>query len=636
MSLHLLILIFKLITLGLAADFSPDLQHNVLRFPYGINFKFNGKLHHNMARVWIVTKFPLPAFNKVFLPPQKRMSDCGFDKHPRRQTTRGDIPFMLYEICKSTQPILKLLEKKENLYRQELQQKVEKEMLSALPYLGTVPAGRPKRFVNFIIPALAGVVTLAVEGVSTFLKNKRQKYMTMAMAELKEGHLEHKNILKRHQKDLMMYGEFSMNSTVDLVDALEDMYHNVTSVEKLIVNLTDNMSEWPKHYLNHALGGATYATHIAVYFTSYTEKILEFYRSLLYKVDQLIDAIKILSEGKLPIHLVPPDMLQSFVQEVADHLEANHPQYTLAMPHLSYYYDMKLVTFGVDKDKSLIVTFPILIKPISNKPLSIYEIETVYVPVDDENPKIDSYTRVHHSKPYIAANHQEYIQLKIEELNMCKHIGREYFCEELFMVKEARNPTCESILLYGEQLEKIPELCDFEFSKNKTVLPSVLDGGEQIILANLNTDRHLKCSKQLKTPLPKGSYILTNRSVLCHCSVLNGNSYIPQDLGSCLDNDKVPTFRYTKNSGFMQTFNYLMSYTDSGDPPFPSITNLTANAQNILPSIPQPLPLDINKTFLPTHINKLKAWVQNHQQILTHRLIKHTLICWICAEPGYL
>ena len=41
-------------TTGLS--YNPDSNFNKIRFPYGVNFKFNGMLKHNFNRVYAVTK----------------------------------------------------------------------------------------------------------------------------------------------------------------------------------------------------------------------------------------------------------------------------------------------------------------------------------------------------------------------------------------------------------------------------------------------------------------------------------------------------------------------------------------------------------------------------------------------------
>ena len=67
---------------------------------------------------------------------------------------------------------------------------------------------------------------------------------------------------------------------------------------------------------------------------------------------------------------------------------------------------MQLVTFGIDSDMNLIIQFPIFIQPYTQKPLILYQLETVPVPVLDNNIKAQSYTHLRIKKTYIAVTHQ--------------------------------------------------------------------------------------------------------------------------------------------------------------------------------------------------------------------------------------
>ena len=54
------------------------------------------------------------------------------------------------------------------------------------------------------------------------------------------------------------------------------------------------------------------------------------------------------------------------------------------------------------------------------KPLILYQLETVPIPVLDLNMKAQSYTHLRIKKPYIALNSETYISLRQEELRSCK------------------------------------------------------------------------------------------------------------------------------------------------------------------------------------------------------------------------
>ena len=97
-------------------------------------------------------------------------------------------------------------------------------------------------------------------------------------------------------------------------------------------------------------------------------------------------------------------MLQEILIEVKRSLLITNPDYTLVLDRLHLYCDMQLVTFGMDNDMSLVIQFPVFIQPYTQKPLILYQLETVQVPILDQNTKTQSYTHLRIKKPYIALN----------------------------------------------------------------------------------------------------------------------------------------------------------------------------------------------------------------------------------------
>ena len=83
---------------------------------------------------------------------------------------------------------------------------------------------------------------------------------------------------------------------------------------------------------------------------------------------------------------------------------------------------MKLVTFGMDDQRNLIVQFPVFVHPHNQQHLTLYQLETVPVPIMDENEKAQSYSYLQVRKPYIALNSESYITLRIQELETCKKL----------------------------------------------------------------------------------------------------------------------------------------------------------------------------------------------------------------------
>ena len=152
------------------------------------------------------------------------------------------------------------------------------------------------------------------------------------------------------------------------------------------------------------------------------ERQIRLYEWLLHHLQDLLDSIGILSTGHLSPFLFPPTVLQNMTANAIDMVHRTHPDYALTIKHITEYYDMKLVTFDLDSDGSMVVAFPVFVKDHASEPKTLYEIDMVKVPIPNQNKEGDSYSEVKYSKPYLAINSDYYIQLRIQELHMCKQI----------------------------------------------------------------------------------------------------------------------------------------------------------------------------------------------------------------------
>ena len=85
--------------------------------------------------------------------------------------------------------------------------------------------------------------------------------------------------------------------------------------------------------------------------------------------------------------------------------------YGLVIKGMYKYYDMKLVMFGIDQNRNLIIQFPVFVQPYTQKPLTLYQVETIPVPILDMNKRADSYAWIGIDKPYITLNPDTYISI---------------------------------------------------------------------------------------------------------------------------------------------------------------------------------------------------------------------------------
>ena len=107
--------------IGLALGFQPqissDLFLNRLNLSFGINFKYNGLLHHNNDRVWIVTKVALPKLNNISFPDIAFDPDCPFVSKLKHSKTVAQQVEKIKSICRSMKPLITLMKQKELYYK---------------------------------------------------------------------------------------------------------------------------------------------------------------------------------------------------------------------------------------------------------------------------------------------------------------------------------------------------------------------------------------------------------------------------------------------------------------------------------------------------------------------------------------
>ena len=300
------------------------------------------------------------------------------------------------------------------------------------------------------------------------------------------------NSLWQLKHDFLLYGKYNVEKLQDIVMTINSLQNRTLSIERLLTGQDLQMLQ-VAHMVPDVIRRMTFIHKLNLYVHSMLEGQIRLYEWLLHHLQDLLDSIGILSTGHLPPLLFPPTVLQNITANTIEMVCKTHPDYALVIGNITKYYDMKLAMFALDSDGSMVVAFPVFVKDHASEPKILYEIEMVKVPIPDKNKEADSYSEVKYSKPYLAINEDYYIQLRIQELCMCKQIRHTYYCEELFLLKYKTKHSCESTIFYNLTADVVYSVCHFDYFHNTTVPPSILDGGSNILLANMLSSKRLIC-----------------------------------------------------------------------------------------------------------------------------------------------
>ena len=149
--------------------------------------------------------------------------------------------------------------------------------------------------------------------------------------------------------------------------------------------------------------------------------------------------------------------------------------------------------------------------------------------------------------------------------------------------------------------------CDFDFHFNDTeITPTVLDGGDEIILANWPNGKHLICNinNDIPVKIPSHPYVLVNRSILCNCRIEADNQHLLESITSCDKRITKLTMYFTINLAFTNYLDMFQNLTDT-------LTLITDKT-----SFKQPSPIHINIPCYDSSLNsrptKLEDFLNNY------------------------
>ena len=436
--------------------------------------------------------------------------------------------------CKNIIPYIYLYKHQVEYYEKMVYNILEKNIGLILPKFGNTEKNEhskcPKR--QIISALISGFIGLAFEGISSYLQHKWEKALQQAMNMMnKRMNIEWNRVF--HFEDYMiMYGVYNVATLEKLIQMVHKMNNRSVWYERLYAG---HVNKWFEMY-SASQGAYYYAIHSLLYLRTIQEKYIKMYERFINQLKEYSHAIWILSKGYLPKSLLLPSKLARILQKVKQVLLKTNKNYGLVIKGMYKYYDMKLVTFGIDWNRKLIIQFSIFVQPYTQKPLTLYQVETIPVLILDMNERADSYMWIRIDKPYIALNPDTYISISTEELRTCKRISYEYYCEELFVVKSKSKYSCASALYFQLDKQMIKDNCVFDYYYNKTdVKPSILDGGYEIVLANWPSFKRIVCSTHNNIPIdiPSHLYVLLNRMVLCNCIIEAESNFLLESIAAC-------------------------------------------------------------------------------------------------------
>ena len=512
----------------------PELRHQ-----YGMLFNHHGQVISGLKNMDLFLSIDLPKVEDIaHVPPLFPECDnwaaphksnrnqhvyysylgFGTDKHgPMTELNRNTSQYLAeavhITVCNQYKhKYVKLLKRIETIKR-NITYKIKKVMPRLMPNENAIlygketlsEASRQKRAIplGLIFSGVSAIGGLIMKGVNTWSNYKKSKAMTKAVEKLYEAQeIDHRWLTR-------LEGQTSLLAKTTKT-AFQHIDYRLLHLDTKLNSTVKHMTEFFKRTETHfrftweALVSNRLAIHLlsscSAMYNMVLRQYLNYYQNYDVTLDHFLTGLDALGTGRLTFQVLDPDELDRFLSAIRRQLRRERSPFELAFNHTYQFYAEPMVMFTNTHDQ-LLVNVPILLRLATQKPLNLYSIDTVPMPFDTEtlDGRNNEYTFINNSYPYMALNEHNYIPLTETQLRMCDKMGPTYHCQNLYVLHQRTQHTCESAIYYKMDAKTITKHCQAKFAANVEYTPKVLDAGETMVLFNLLRPWILLCGQEKQT-----------------------------------------------------------------------------------------------------------------------------------------
>ena len=180
-------------------------------------------------------------------------------------------------------------------------------------------------FGSILAEAIPGLITLAIESVSSYIKGRQQQRINTAVTRLRNDENKMRNDLKQHKNELLMYGRYSLNSLKGIINTINALHDRQSYYEWAVKQKDSNFRKSNIDAVNYNFDTMMYC--------NVREEHVVTYREAVKAARDFLDGIAIVTQGRLPRALISDNQLREILGKVDAMVKRNYPDYVLAAKH---------------------------------------------------------------------------------------------------------------------------------------------------------------------------------------------------------------------------------------------------------------------------------------------------------------
>ena len=207
-------LLFVILAVGNNIKFNPELQKDILKFGYGINYKYESMLAHPFDRFYIIAKFILPSIGDLKFSILNFYQSCTYmNKKYAPNTDSSKYLAELKTYCYKIKPFVSHYAKLIKSYNATVYNILVNEIRPLLPHISKQKCG-------IVSTLVSGFIGLAYEGISSFLQKKCQDALQKAMIAMNNEVNFQCNKLLKLDNTMLMYGIYNAETLEKLINTV--------------------------------------------------------------------------------------------------------------------------------------------------------------------------------------------------------------------------------------------------------------------------------------------------------------------------------------------------------------------------------------------------------------------------------
>ena len=193
----------------------PELKKNILKFGYGINYKYKGMLAHSFDRFYVITKFILPTTSDMNLLKFNFKGGCEYLRIRGSGHNHGKEKCILdlIEYCRKIKPCVYFYKGQIKSLKETAWNILENEITMILPKL---PENRKERYLH----------TTYI--ISSFLHDRRHKALHKAVRVIDRQTTTQHNKLMHLEDSMVMFGIYNAETLENLLHTVHHMQNTTT------------------------------------------------------------------------------------------------------------------------------------------------------------------------------------------------------------------------------------------------------------------------------------------------------------------------------------------------------------------------------------------------------------------------